>query len=88
MGGGRADEADAGRAVGGIVAIEIVGGEEQEDAAARLIADEARLLGRGGAGEEDRGGVFRRAGGRMVTQRLSCSGWYVSSTSVKPSLPM
>ena len=59
---GRPDEADAGFGVGGEVAIEIVGLQEEEDAPARLIADEAFLPGRGCAGEEDGGGMLRRAG--------------------------
>jgi len=45
---GRADPFDAGRSESGEIAIEIIGGEEQEHAPARLIADEARLFGRGG----------------------------------------
>jgi hypothetical protein len=71
-----------------MIAIEIIGGEEQEDAAARLIADKGRLLGRGGAGEEDRGGVLGRAGRTDGDPALVCSGTGVSSTRVKPSLPM
>lgn len=62
LGGWRADEVDAGRGEGGEVAVEIVGGEEQEDAACGLIADRAGLLGRDGAGKEDRGGVCGCAG--------------------------
>ena len=41
---------------------EVIGGEEQEDAPAGLIADRGGLCGRGGAGEEDGGGVFGSAG--------------------------
>lgn len=59
---GRADPGDARGREGGMIAIEIVGGEEQEDAPARLVADRGLLLGRGGAGKEDGGGVGRRAG--------------------------
>lgn len=58
--GGFADEVDAGGGESGVIASEIIGGEEQEDAAASLVADGCGLFGRGGAGEEDRGGVFRR----------------------------
>ena len=46
-----------------MVACEIVGGEEQEHAPARLIADERGLLRGRGAGEEEGGGVLGRAGG-------------------------
>jgi hypothetical protein len=60
--GRRADEADAGRGVGGEVAVEIVGGKEKKDAASGLVADRGLLHGVGGAGEEDRSGVVRRAG--------------------------
>ena len=41
---------------------EIVGGEEQEHAAAGLVADVLRLMVGRGAGEEDGGGVGRCAG--------------------------
>jgi hypothetical protein len=58
--GGRSHEADAGFGVGGEVAVEIVGVEEQEDAAGGLVADGGVLFGRGGAGEEEGGGVVRR----------------------------
>ena len=37
---------------------------KQEDAPARLVADELLLLRRGGAGEEDRGGALLAAGWR------------------------
>lgn len=51
--GGRANPCDTGGGEGGVITREIVGGEEQEHAAAGLIADMVRL-GRGrGAGEED-----------------------------------
>ncbi len=62
LGSGLADEVDAGFCVGGVIAGEIVGGEEQEDAAAGLVADRLRLFGRGGAGEEDGGGVLQSVG--------------------------
>ncbi len=39
-------------------------------------------LRRGGGSEEEGGGAVA---GATSTQRLSCSGWYVSSTRVKPS---
>src|SRR4051812_37365845 len=50
---GLADEAHTLRAHRLIVAPEVVGLQEQEHAAARLIADECLLLGRRGAGKED-----------------------------------
>jgi hypothetical protein len=53
VGGGRADEAHAPRAEGAIVAPEVVRLEEQENAPARLVADEGLLLRRGGAGKEE-----------------------------------
>ena len=70
----RAHPFDPGGGEGGVVASEIVGGEEQEDAAAGLIADVARLFGRRGAGEQDGGRPRRRAGRGDDTQLLSCSG--------------
>lgn len=51
-------EAHPGGGEGGMIACEIIGGEKQEDAARRLVADRGHLFGRGGAGEEDRGRVF------------------------------
>lgn len=60
--GGRADPFDPGGGKGGMVARKIVGGEEQEHSCASLIADGARLMLGGGAGEEDIGGVWRRVG--------------------------
>ena len=62
--GRRADEADAASAVGGIVAVEIVGLQEQEDAPACLVADEGLLLRLGSAGEEEGNGVLAGAGRR------------------------
>ena len=62
VGGGRADPLDPGGGEARMIAGEIIGGEEQEHAPARLIADEARLFGRGGAGEEDRRGILRSTG--------------------------
>lgn len=59
---GAFSETHASGGEGGMIAREIIGGEEQEDAARRLVADRGRLFGRGGAGEEDRGPVRRRAG--------------------------
>ena len=60
--GGRADPCDPGGGEGGVIAREIVGGEEQEHAAAGLVADVLGPMVGGGAGEEDRGGVCGRAG--------------------------
>ena len=57
--GRRADEADALGGEVGIVAPEIVGLQEQEDAPARLVADEGLLLRRRGAGEGFGGQVCR-----------------------------
>jgi len=45
-----------------VVAREIVGGEEEGDAPAGLVADAGLLVVGGGAGEEDGGGVWWRAG--------------------------
>ena len=45
-----------------MVAREVVGGEEEGDAPAGLVADAGLLVVGGGAGEEDGGGVFGRAG--------------------------
>jgi len=50
-----ADEGDAGGLVAGVVAPEVVGVEEEEDAAAGLGADAGFLLRGGGAGEEEAG---------------------------------
>jgi len=58
---GLADEFDLVRAEGAVVAPEVVGVKEEEDAASRLVADAGGLLGCGGAGEEEIGS--RRAGG-------------------------
>lgn len=49
---GRSHEADTARAEGAIVAIEIVGGQKQEDAPAALLADRHLLPGRGGTGQQ------------------------------------
>jgi hypothetical protein len=45
-----------------MVAREVVGGEEEGDAAAGLVADAGLLVVGRGAGEEDGGGVCRSAG--------------------------
>src|SRR6185503_701571 len=58
----RADEAHAFGEERRIVAFEIVGVEEEEDAPARLVADERRLLPSRGAGEEERGAAPAGAG--------------------------
>ena len=47
------DEADAACFEGRIVALEVIGGEEQEHATSRLIADEIPLFRVGGACEQD-----------------------------------
>lgn len=60
MGRGRPRPFDAGGAEGGMITIEIVSLQEEKDATAGLIADELFLFGRGGASEEDGGGVGRR----------------------------
>ena len=63
------------------IAPEVVRPQEEEHAASRLPADEILLFGRRCPGKEQ--GRAAGAGGATRTQRLSCSGWYVSSTSVK-----
>lgn len=60
--GGRADPLDPGGGEAGVGAGEVVGGDEQEDATAGLVADVSGLVVGGGAGEEDGGGVGRGAG--------------------------
>jgi len=52
---GRFEETDATGLVSLVIAPEVVGVEEEEDAAAGLIADGEGLLGRVGLGEEKRG---------------------------------
>lgn len=52
---GLADEFDLVCLEGAIVAPEVVGMEEEEDAASGLVADARGLLGRGGAGEQQVG---------------------------------
>lgn len=59
--GRRADEANAGGAVGGEIEVRCVGAQEEEDAPARLNANEALLLPRRGRGKEDSGSISRRA---------------------------
>jgi hypothetical protein len=71
-----------------MVAVEVVGLEEQEDAAAGLIADEGLLPGRGGAGEEDGGGALRRAGRSDKDPALVLPGLDLVGERVKPSLPV
>ncbi len=44
-----------------MVAGEVVGAQEQEDAPARLVANAAGLLGRRGTGEQQRGAARRTA---------------------------
>ena len=57
-----------------MVAREIVGGEEEATRPPAWSPMQVRLVVGRGAGEEDGGGVGGAPGGRMVTQRLSCSG--------------
>jgi hypothetical protein len=67
-----------------VVAPEIVCLEEQEYPAARLVpngSDLSRVVARAKSSV-----VPLDPGGATTTQRLSCSGWYVSSTSVNCSL--
>ena len=52
---GGLEESDAAGLVGLVIAPEVVGVEEKEDAAARLVADSEGLLRRVGFGEEERG---------------------------------
>jgi hypothetical protein len=59
-------------AQGAVVAPEIVGMEKEEDAAARLPADELFLLGGGGAGEKQAG--FFGAGGSDEHPALAFDG--------------
>ncbi len=61
MRGGWADPLDAGGGEAGVVAREIIGVKEERDPPAGLIADPRGLPGRGGAGEEEGGGLRARA---------------------------
>ena len=73
--GGRADPFDAGGGKGGMIALEIVGGEEEEDAPAGLIADKVACSGVAARARRMVVASAGAPGGRMVTQRLSCAGW-------------
>ncbi len=68
-----------------VIAVEVIGVKEQEDASAGLVTD-ARALVLGGRPCQQQPRLAAPAG-EMTTQRFDCSGMNKSSTSTKPSLP-
>ena len=84
----RADESDAAGAIGFVVAPEVVGLQEQENAPARLVADEDLLLRRGGAGEEEGRGLVARAGRRDERPAFVLLGLVGVGDEGEPSTPV
>jgi hypothetical protein len=80
----RFQELDAGGQHRRVVAVEVVGVEEEGDAATGLVADAAALFLVAGAGQQQGGGA---AVGR-ADHHPALVPWSMSSSSAKPSLPV